>query len=213
MIQPSPNGYLASPPNGKGPGVLVLHAWWGLNETIKSFCARLAAAGFTALAPDLYHGSLAVTIPEAEVLSSALNIVQARREVAAAAEWLRANQEQPIAVLGFSLGAYYALDLSIISPELIGDVVVYYGTGPEDFTGSQASYLGHFAERDPYEPWSNVAAMKKAVQQAGRPCTIHRYPGTGHWFCEPDRADAYNASAAELAWQRTLEFLSHRSAE
>lgn len=213
MTNPTPNGYLSSPPGGKGPGVLVLHAWWGLNQTIKSFCDRLAAAGYTALAPDLYHGALATTIPAAEMLSDALGIVEARRDAAEAAEWLRANQEQPIAVIGFSLGAYFALDLSITSPELIQDVVVYYGTGPSDFSGSQASYLGHFAERDPYEPWSNVAALKKALQQAGRQCTIHRYSGTGHWFCEPDRADAYNAAAAELAWQRTLAFLGHRSSE
>ena len=60
-------GYLAMPERGKGPGVLVLHAWWGLNDTIKAFCTRLAEAGFVAFAPDLYHGEVADTIAGAEV--------------------------------------------------------------------------------------------------------------------------------------------------
>ena len=57
MAYPQPKGFLAVPPNGKGPGVLVLHAWWGLNDTVKAFCTRLAESGFIAFAPDLYHGS------------------------------------------------------------------------------------------------------------------------------------------------------------
>ena len=73
MIQSQTPGFLASPPSGKGQGVLVLHAWWGLNDTIKDFCTRLSGEGFTTFAPDLYHGKLATTIPEAEALRDALD--------------------------------------------------------------------------------------------------------------------------------------------
>ena len=52
------SGYLAIPKNGSGPGVVVLHAWWGLTEPFQRVCDRLAQAGFVALAPDLYHLSL-----------------------------------------------------------------------------------------------------------------------------------------------------------
>lgn len=216
MNRSQPQGFLAVPPSGRGPGVLVLHAWWGLNETTKAMCARLAEAGFVAFAPDLYHGRIASSIPEAEALAQALdaNFVEARAEIAAAAGFLRERAEQPeegLAVVGFSLGAFYALDLSAARPELVRSVVLFYGCGDADFSRSRATYLGHFAEHDPYEPAANVDALETALRQAGRPVTFHRYPGTGHWFCEPDRTDAYEPEAANLAWERTLAFLGHRS--
>lgn len=203
-----PQGYLAYSPLGGKHGVLVLHAWWGLNSNTVAFCGRLAQAGFSAYAPDLYHGKIATTIPEAEALSSALDTAQAKAEVAAAAEFLgRLTGPRPLAVIGFSLGAYFALDLSTAAPERIGAVVLFYGTGPGDFSASKAAYLGHFADTDPYEPDENVDGLEQALREAGRPVSFYRYPGTGHWFFEPDRADAYRAEAAALAWQRTLDFL------
>jgi carboxymethylenebutenolidase len=212
MTDHQPQGYMAAPPGGAGPGVLVLHAWWGLNDTIKAFCNRLAEAGFVAFAPDLYHGKVAVTIPEAEALGSALdaNHLQARAEIAAAARYLdeRAGQaDGGLAVIGFSLGAYYALDLAAADPEHIRQVVLFYGTGGGDFSRARAAYLGHFAENDPYEPPANVDELEQALREAGRPVTFFRYPDTGHWFFEPDRPQAYNPAAAGLAWERTLEFI------
>ena len=213
MTQAQPEGYLAVPPAGTGPGVLVLHAWWGLNDTIKAFCSRLAESGFLAFAPDLYHGQVAQTIAEAEVLSSALdtNFLQAKAEIAEATLFLAEKTGKAgnhLAVIGFSLGAYYALDLSNSDPEHIRSVVVFYGSGVEDFSSSKADYLGHFAGDDPYEPTANVDFLETALQRAGRSVTIYRYSGTGHWFFEPDRTQAFNPEAASLAWDRTLEFLN-----
>ena len=93
MSTTQPDGYLALPPTGVGPGVLVLHAWWGLNATIRAFCDRLAEAGFVAFAPDLYHGKVADTIEGAETLAGALfqKLDQARTDVAAAAQFLSAQ--------------------------------------------------------------------------------------------------------------------------
>lgn len=215
MTYSQPAGYLALPATGAGNPILVLHAWWGLNETIKVFCNRLAAAGYVAFAPDLYHGQVADDIPGAEALSSALfqNLDQARAEVAAAAEFVFARGGEPkrgLAAVGFSLGAFYALDLSASHPEHVGAVVAFYGTCPVDYSRSQAVYLGHFAETDEYEPQAEVDALQAALEQAGRPATFYRYPGTGHWFFEPDRAEAYDPAAAELAWARTLEFLKQK---
>ena len=72
-------------------------------------------------------------------------------------------------------------------------------------------YLGHFAENDEFEPQTEVDALEDALRQAGRLVTFYRYPGTGHWFFEPDRTDAFDAAAAELAWDRTLAFLKDMS--
>lgn len=215
MSVPQPEGFLAVPASGKGDGVLVLHAWWGLNETIKDVCKRLADAGFIAFAPDLYHGKIAKTIPEAEALGSALdaNYKQAQADVVEAVKFLiaRVGADNPgLAVLGFSLGAFYALELADADPEHIRRVILFYGSGGDSFSHSKAAYLGHFAELDPYEPPSNIEGLEQGLRSAGRPVTFYQYPGTGHWFFEPDRLDAYDKEAADLAWERTLEFLRRR---
>jgi carboxymethylenebutenolidase len=138
------------------------------------------------------------------------NHLQAKAEVAAAARFLVDRDSQTdgtLAVIGFSLGAYYAVDLSLADPEHVRRVVVFYGTGPGEYNRSRADYLGHFAEVDVYEPRSYADEMVAGLRQAGRPVTFHYYPGTGHWFFEPDRLPNFNPAAASLAWDRTLAFL------
>src|SRR5437667_1311660 len=134
MTYPQPDGFLAVPPTGTGPGVLVLHAWWGLNDTIKAVCTWLAQSGFVAFAPDLHHGQVADTIAGAEALGKALdaNHLQAKAEIAYATMFLDERvgpDNHGIAVMGFSLGANYALDLAASHPEHIRAVVLFYGTG------------------------------------------------------------------------------------
>lgn len=227
MPNPQPDGYLAAPSTGNGRPVLVLHAWWGLNDTMRAFCTRLADSGFVAFAPDLYHGRVVDEIADAEAMSSGLDPSRAKADIAKATMFLeeRTGRVRPadgrgragvpgqgLAVIGFSLGAYFALNLSIADPERVRSVVVFYGTGPSDFSGSRAAYLGHFAEADEFEPQPAVDALEAALRSAGRPVTIHTYKGTGHWFFEPDRSDAFNPAAASLAWDRTLTFLRGPSA-
>ncbi len=213
MATSSLQGYLAVPATGKGPGVLVLHAWWGLNDFFRGFCDRLAQAGFVALAPDMFAGKIARTIEEAEqhmsqwdqekdvppVLLSAIDELSKHPAVTG----------DGLGVVGFSLGAYWALWLAEMKPESIGAVALFYGTngGGGDFGQSKAAYLGHFAEGDPYEPESGVQELEKNLKGANRPTTFYTYPGTGHWFFEKDRQEAYRAQAAQLAWDRTLTFL------
>ena len=211
-----PQGFLAVPTTDRGPGVLVLHAWWGLNETVKAFCTRLAESGFVAFAPDLYHGKLADNVADAETLGKALdaNHLQAKAEIADATIFLSDRVEQAgrgLAVIGFSLGAYYALHLAAADPERIRSVVIFYGTGGGDYSKSRAAYLGHFAENDQFEPQSNVDTLEESLRRAGCPVTFYRYSGIGHWFFEPDRSQAYNQAAASLAWDRTLAFLKRTS--
>lgn len=182
---------------------------------MKAICTQLAESGFVAFAPDLYHGKVADNIADAQALGKALdaNHLQAKADIADAAMFLNARvgqAERRLAVIGFSLGAYYALDLAAADPEHIRSVVIFYGTGGADFSNSRAAYLGHFAEEDEFEPQSNVDGLEESLKRAGRPVTFYRYSGTGHWFFEPDRSQAFNQAAASLAWDRTLAFLKRK---
>jgi len=205
------NEYLALPAGGKGPGLLVIHAWWGLNAFIKRFCDRLAGEGFVALAPDLYGGRVAVTIDEAKVLRSKMNQQQAHQKLLDAVERLRGMacvSGESTGVVGFSLGARFALELSAEEGRPIHSVVVFYGNSGVDYSAARAAYLGHFAEHDDYVALSGVKKLEKALRAAGRPFAAHIYPGTGHWFFEADRPEAYEPQAAQLAWERTVDFLN-----
>lgn len=207
-------GYLATPPTGKGPGVLVLHAWWGLNDLFRGFCDQLAQAGFVALAPDMYSGKVVHTIEEAEQFMSHWD---EEKEVPPiilpAVEKLEKHPAvigHGLGIIGFSMGGYWSLWLAQKMPELFKAVVLFYGTngGGGDFEHSKAAFLGHFAEMDPYETKPTIEELEKNLKGAQRPVTFYTYPGTGHWFFEKDRPEAYSAQAAQLAWERTLKFLN-----
>lgn len=185
--------------------------WWGLNSDIEALCKRLAKSGFFAFAPDLFHGKTASTPEAAEALTKEHQSKQAeiQSQILASAKYLGdRSTSKDIAVLGLSYGAYYALEFSNAEPTIVRSVVVFYGTGHEDFTKSKATYLGHFAEKDDFEPKEGVDHLSKLLRDAGRPVTIHTYPSTGHWFFEPSENSAYDKDAAELAWKRTVDFLN-----
>jgi carboxymethylenebutenolidase len=208
------DGFLAEPKTRSGYGVVVLHAWWGLNADVKNFCKRLANAGFVAYAPDLFHGKIAATEEAAEELVNEFDgkHAQVEADIATASSYLaertRKKGKGRIGIVGFSFGAYYALNASNADPEHVRAVVVYYGTGQEEFGHSRASYLGHFAEKDAFEPKKNVDALSKMLKDAGRPHRFFTYSGTGHWFVEPSVKRAYDAAAAKQSWARTVAFLN-----
>jgi carboxymethylenebutenolidase len=213
------SGYLAEPAQGSGPGVLVLHAWWGLTEPFRQVCDRLAQAGFVALAPDLYRGKTTASVEEAETLAQALNHDEERAQgdLEGAIQFLRQHEATrqaggrgQLGLIGFSLGGAYALDLSVTQAEQIAAVVTFYASYPGlNFRKASAAYLCNFAEHDPFEPAESVAQMQQELQAADRLVTVYTYPGTKHWFFEENRPE-YNAEAAHLAWERTTQFLHER---
>ncbi len=210
------SAYLAEPSHDSGPGVLVLHAWWGLTDVFKQVCDRLADAGFVALALDLYRGKTTASVEEAQALGAALDrdVERWRGDIAGAVQVLRqhtathlADGRGKLALVGFSLGGAYALDMSVTLAEEIAAVVTFYDSYPGlDYRRASAAYLCHFAEDDPFESAESVAEMEQALQAAGRPVTFYTYPGTKHWFFEENRPE-YDAAAARVAWERTIEFL------
>jgi carboxymethylenebutenolidase len=203
--------YVAGDLEPGASGVVVLHPWWGLNDDVLAYADRLAAAGFAVLAPDLFGGKVATTVEGAEELAGSADDAAVEAIALAAIDRLdeRLGPTSKLAVLGFSYGAAMAI-ANPVDRDRLAATVVYYGT----YTGSILSrasvpVLGHFAETDPYEPDESVTEFEEGLRSAGRDAEIHRYPGTGHWFAEPSR-DAYRPEAAELAFERTVEFLERQ---
>jgi carboxymethylenebutenolidase len=203
------NGYMALPVQAEAPGVIVLHAWWGLNQIFKNLCNRLASEGFVAFAPDLNEGRVATTIEEAKEIMSSLD-GQRKYDVAmAAVDFLRARPEvrkELLALIGFSMGAAWSLVLASERPEDFHKAVLFYGAGEGDFTKVKAEILGHYSDTDEWEDINYVRSMENEMRNAGLKTNFHIYPQQPHWFFEEDRPE-FNPEAAQLAWSRTLEFL------
>lgn len=210
-LGPAGSGYANVPESGSGPGVLVLHAWWGLTPFVKGVVDRLADEGFTALAPDL-HGDdrVADTPDEAEALLAATDPNRTANLVVGSITALRRMPATPdgrIGILGYSMGASWAFWAATRFPEDVAAVSAFYGSQDIDFQAADAAFQGHFAEIDEFVSADDRAYLEAQLRLCGLSTDFHDYPGTGHWFAESDRPAAYVEDAAELAWERTLAFL------
>lgn len=199
------NAYLAKPQHG-GPGILVLHAWWGLKPFFKQVCDRLAEQGFVVLAPDLYQGHIAKTVDEAKALLEQRDFELMVDTVKAAKDHLVSLRVgKSIAVVGFSMGAALSLQVAENEPD-VSAAVLFYGSGGENPGQVKAKVLGHFSDADEWEPLDDVKALEAGMKSAGVDVTFHIYPKAGHWFVEEDRPE-FDSAASLLAWSRTFEFL------
>ncbi len=203
--------YADAPTSGSGPGVLVLHSWFGLTDGVKDLCNRLADEGFTALAPDLF-GEVATDSAHGEALLAAVDPNELVLGVQSCADALRrmpATPDGPIMVIGYSMGASLGLWLSEREPDTVSAVAAYYGTQSIDFTQTRSRYLFHLADDDPMIDTDELALMEASLGLADRPIEIHRYDGVEHFFAEPG-TPSHDEGAADEAWRRTLEFLRRR---
>lgn len=202
-------GYLALPAQAEAPGVIVLHAWWGLNQFFKNLCDRLAEEGFVAFAPDLNEGRVATTVEEAKQIMSELNFERKKAIADALVDYMRARPEVrkgSLTLIGYSMGAAWSLELVTERPDDIGKVVLFYGVGEGDFAKIKADILGHFSDSDEWEPLDGIRAMEEDMHSAGLEPEFHIYPNLSHWFFEEDRPE-FDRESAELAWKRTIDFL------
>ncbi|MCI4351226.1 MAG: dienelactone hydrolase family protein [Thermoplasmata archaeon] len=212
----APYAYLATPSSGRGRGVVIFHAWWGLNPFFRELADRLAGEGYTALAPDLYDGKLTGDPREAEQLRTQLDFDRSAGRAKAAVDFLLTHPAvsgASVGTLGCSMGGAWAMLLT--DPKYRADrvdaAVTFYGyEAGIDFPRTTAAYLGHFAEDDRLYPTEKVREWERDLRATGRDATFHIHPGTRHGFFEADRPDTFHPGAAASAWTHTLDFLRTR---
>jgi len=209
-------GYLAPAHGGAGLGVVVIQEWWGLVDHIVDVCDRFAAEGFTALAPDLYHGR---KVPNGEPdqamkASMALDLPRAATDMSGAVDFLENHPSvrgQGVGVVGFCMGGGLALWLATVRPDAVRAAVPFYGIAPRgaepDWSALAAAVEGHYAAHDDLADQEAVAAFEAKLDDLGKEFRVFTYPGTGHAFFNDTRSDTYHEEAARQAWVRTLEFL------
>ncbi|MDE3086647.1 MAG: dienelactone hydrolase family protein [Acidobacteriota bacterium] len=208
-------GYLASPASGPGPGVVVIQEWWGLVPHIADVADRFAAEGFTALAPDLYHGTkVPVGEPdEAGKEMMALDLGRAGRDLSGAVDELsRRASGSRVGVVGFCMGGGLALVLACQRPDAVGACVPFYGLIPwpearPDYAKLDAPVLMHIAGRDEFFSPAAAADLEATLRALGKQAESHVYDGAQHAFFNDTRPEVHDAEASGLAWRRTVDFL------
>lgn len=206
------SGYLALPPSGHGPGVIVIQEWWGLVDHIRDVCDRFAREGFVALAPDLYRGDATGDPDEAGRLMMDLEIPRAARDLDAAGAALMGHDAvdgSRIGAVGFCMGGQLALYAATRNPR-IGAVVDFYGVHPNvtlDLSGLEAAVLGIFAEKDGFVPPDVARKLEADLSGAGKRADFHVFDDVDHAFFNDTRPDVYDANAAAQAWGLALNFL------
>lgn len=211
------SGYLVTPAAGSGPGVLVIQEWWGLDSGIKEMTERLGAAGFVALAPDLYHGELAAhdEMDRAAHLMQALPPERAARDMSSAIDYLAGHSavtSSGIGVVGFCMGGMLAFIIAAQRPDKVKALVPFYGfpqgDSEPDWSKLTASVRGHMAERDDFFPPAAARALEARLRALGKDATLTVHEGTGHAFMAPHNAlGTLNAALAAGIWPGVVSFL------
>jgi carboxymethylenebutenolidase len=202
--------YFVQSDEGPGPGILLLHSFWGLTPSVKGLCDGLADHGYTVLAPDINFGELPDTEQEALDHLGAASPDRLASLVRASVRLLHEKSAggRPIGIIGFGMGGSLALWASVRLPDMVGAAVSFYGTQQIDFAGSNSSYLVHLAEEDEYITEDETVFMRATMGLESLPVELVTYPGTRHGFCEPD-GDTFDPDAFEKAWDLTTDFLNN----
>jgi carboxymethylenebutenolidase len=191
------SGYLARPDGGSGPGVIVIQEWWGVDDSLRQTADRLAAAGFAALVPDLYHGEVAGhdEMDKAAQLMTNLPWDRAARDMSGAIDFLAGHDAVTgggVGVIGFCMGGMLTWILAANRPDKVKAGVAFYGY-PQgdmepDWSQLDASIRGHMAENDDFFGPEGAKALESKLTDMGKDVSITVHAGTGHAFMGPHNA-------------------------
>lgn len=206
------SGALAEPSGtGKAPAIVLVQEYWGINGHIESLADRLASEGFLVVAPDLYHGKIAKDAAEAGQLMTALDTMQAMKEIGATAAFLKNHPRSngKVGVVGFCLGGALSF-AAACHVEGLSAVVPFYGVPPAekvDYAKVTAPILAHFAKVDEWASVAKAEAIKAQIDASGKTTMQLEVYDAGHAFVNDTRPEAYDEKSAKLAWQRSVAFL------
>ena len=201
------SGYLS---DGGGPGVVVIQEWWGLVPHIEDVTDRFGDAGFTALAPDLYHGEVTTEPDGAGKLMMALNLHEAARDMSGAVDVVVERSANPrVGVVGYCIGGGLALVLATTRPDAVKACAPYYGLIPwssvqPDWSKLEAKVVGEYAALDHSFTPEMAAQFEAMLRGLGKDVTLHVHEAADHAFFNDARPEVYNAEASLEAWERTL---------
>jgi carboxymethylenebutenolidase len=195
------------------PAIIVIHEWWGLNDNVRAMADRLAGEGYIVLAVDLFGGATA-TAPE-QARQQMLRVVEnpqaANENMRQAYEFVNSTAGAPrIGSLGWCFGGGWSLSTAMLFPDELDATVIFYGQVTDDeerLRPINSPILGLFGAQDQGITVESVQNFEAALERLRKNYDIHIYPGADHAFANPT-GTAYNAAAAEDAWQKTVEFLN-----
>jgi carboxymethylenebutenolidase len=197
-------GYLNDSAAEGRPAMVIVHEWWGLNAHIRGVVDRFANEGYLAFGADLYRGKLPQTVAEAQQLVAEGDKAQWMADLE---QVVMALAPRKVGVVGFSMGAAFALSVAARVPDVRACVAFYGVPRPEvNLTKTQAKVLGHYVGNDAWVPAERLDQVEAELRRASVPVTVHRYDAQ-HSFFDERRNDVHSPDNAKLAWERTLAFL------
>lgn len=185
--------------NERGPGILVLHSWWGLNSATKKFCENLSDRGYCVLAPNFF-GPAAKDEAHAQELLNEADPNEMADLVLSSIHALRSYSDdstKPVAIIGFAMGASLGLWASTKLPDSVSNVVSVYGSQNIDFDDAIADYLLICAEHDEVATPDDMNFTQALIGLAGCEVNSEIIPGTQHGFWD-ENDPSFNILAKDL---------------
>ncbi|MEV6794645.1 dienelactone hydrolase family protein [Streptomyces sp. NPDC051320] len=184
--------------------IILFHSTYGLRPAVGAAAERLRAAGHQVRVPDLFDGKTFATIEEGMAFKEELGSEELlKRAVTASAP----HSDQGLVYAGFSLGGSLAQNVALADEKARG-LLLLHGTSDiaDEASVDELPVQLHVADPDPFESHDWLTAWYLRMQRIGADVEVHRYPGAGHLYTDPELAD-YDAEAAERTWQTALGFL------